>query len=255
MSTILQRNPYPMIPTKTLPLMRQHWALALFVWTLSLIIPTPPASANMVLSEAILHFEPGKPLRKDIEIENVGDETLYIQVEPMIVRNPGTENEERDAFKDPREAGLLVTPNKIVVPPKGRKLVRFVVLKQPVEQDAVYRVTFKPISNELVPDKNQIGVKIVIAYQVLVLVQPIKPQPNLVVKREGNQLKFKNKGNTNVLLREGKQCPTDTANDDECETLRGNRLYAGNEWAVNLPLDRPVEYYLSIGTKNSIEKY
>ncbi len=220
-----------------------------------LAISTSPVSANMVISEAILHFEPGKPLRKDIEIENVGNETMYIQVEPMIVRQPGTENEKREIFKDPREAGLLVTPNKIVIPPKGRKLVRFVVLKQPKDKDTVYRVNFRPVSNGLVSEKEQIGVKIVIAYQVLVLVQPPKPEPNLVVKREGKRLKFKNNGNTNVLLREGKQCPSDDATEDECEILRGNRIYAGNEWTVELPTERPVEYYLSVGTKNSIEKY
>ena len=231
-----------------------HFPLLLVLCSLFLI-PASNVSANMVISEAILHFEPGKPLRKDIEIENTGDETMYVQVEPMVVRSPGTEDEEREIFKDPREAGLLVTPNKIVIPPKGRKLVRFVVLKQPINTDAVYRVTFRPISNGVEGQKNQIGVKVVIAYQVLVLVQPAKPEPNLVVKREGNQLKFKNKGNTNVLLREGKQCPSDTATEDECEMLRGNRLYAGNEWSVNLPSKRPVEYYLSVGTKNSIEKY
>ena len=219
------------------------------------ILPISPSSANMVISEAILHFEPGKPLRKDIEVENVGDETMYVQVEPMIVRSPGTEDEQREIFKDPREAGLLVTPNKIVIPPKGRKLVRFVVLKQPTEKDAVYRVTFRPVTNGVVGEENQIGVKIILAYQVLVLVQPINPNPDLIVKREGNQLKFKNKGNTNVLLREGKQCPSKNANEEDCEILKGSRLYAGNEWSVELPSKHPVEYYISIGNKNSIEKY
>jgi len=221
----------------------------------AVLLPTSSAYANMVLSEAILHFEPGKPLRKDIEIENVGDETLYIQVTPTIVNHPGTDKEERVEFKDPREAGLLVSPNKIVIPPNSRKLVRFVVLKQPKDTDAVYRVTFKPISNKLVSDEDQIGVKIVIAYQVLVLVQPANPKPNLIARREGNTLHFKNEGNTNVLLREGKQCPKDSKNDEDCEILRGNRLYSGNEWTVELPNSLPVEYYLSIGRKNSIEKY
>ncbi len=217
--------------------------------------PIANVSANMQISDAIIHFEPGKPLRKDIEVENTGDETIYVQVEPMIVHSPGTEDEERKTFKDPREAGLLVTPNKIVIPPKGRKLVRFVVLKQPKEKDAVYRVNFKPVSNGLTGEDNQIGVKIVIAYQVLVLVQPPKPTPNLIVKREGNTLKFKNKGNTNVLLREGKQCPSDNAKEEDCARLSGNRVYAGNEWSIDLPSSRPVEYYLSVGTKNTIEKY
>ena len=31
------------------------------------------AHANMVLSNVILHFEPGEPTRQDVEIENTGD--------------------------------------------------------------------------------------------------------------------------------------------------------------------------------------
>ena len=87
-------------------------------------IPLSPLSANMVLSEAIIHFEPGKPLRKDIEVENPSSENLYIEITPAVVEQPGTEDEQRIAISDPRESGLLVTPNKLVVPPGGRKLVR-----------------------------------------------------------------------------------------------------------------------------------
>ena len=237
-----------------LPKYNSHLAIYAVICFL-FALPVSSVSANMVLSEAILHFEPNKPLRKDIEVENVGGETLYIQVTPTIVNNPGTDKEERVEFKDPREAGLLVSPNKIVVPPNSRKLVRFVVLKQPKDTDAIYRVTFKPITNQLESEKDQIGVKIVIAYQVLVLVQPINPKPDLIARREGNTLHFKNEGNTNVLLREGKQCPKDSKNEEDCEILRGNRLYSGNEWSVELPNNLPVEYYLSVGRKNSIEKY
>lgn len=219
-------------------------------------IPVSQVSANMVLSEAILHFEPGKPLRKDIEVENVGDEILYIQIDPQIVRKPGTDEETRDAYTDPRDAGLLVTPNKLVIPPKSRKLVRFVVLKPASEkEDSVYRVTFKPVSNPDIPKDGNIGVKVVIAYQVLILVQPSNPEPKLVAKRNGNKLVFTNNGNTNVLLREGRQCPNKSSTEDECHHLPGQRLYAGNKWSIDLPSNKPVEYYLSIGTKNSVENY
>ena len=68
------------------------------------------------------------------------------------------------------------------------------MLKQPTEKDAVYRVTFRPVTNGVIGEKGDIGVKVILAYQVLVLVQPINPNPDLIVKREGNQLKFKNKG-------------------------------------------------------------
>ncbi len=207
----------------------------------------------MILSDAIVHFEPGKPLRKDIEVQNPSSENLYVEITPAIVSEPGSENEERITITDPRESGLLVTPNKIVVPPGGRKLVRLVSLEPLGNKERVYRVTFKPVVGDL--ESEQIGIKILIGYEVLLLMQPATPEPNLVVKRDGKTLSFANEGNTNVLLREGKQCPSSSTDSDDCESLRGKRLYPGNNWSVELPFDKPVEYQMSIGTKNSVTTY
>ena len=229
------------------------WVVNL-LWIFVLIFPVPYASANMVLSEAIVHFEPGNPLRRDIEVENPSEENLYVQVEPSIVINPGTENERREAIVDPREHGLLVTPNKLVVPPGGRKLVRLVSLQPLGKKERVYRITFKPVTGEL--ESEHIGIKILIGYEVLVLMQPAAPDPNLVAKKDGQKIFFNNKGNTNVLLREGKQCPKGVdPESEECERLGGKRLYPGNSWSVELPYNRPVDYQMSIGTKNLIKTY
>lgn len=217
-------------------------------------LPFSPLSANMVLSEAIIHFEPGKPLRKDIEVENPSSENLYIEITPAVVEQPGTESEQRVNIIDPRESGLLVTPNKLVIPPGGRKLVRLVSLKPLGEKERVYRVTFKPVVGDL--EAEQIGVKILVGYEVLVLMQPAVPEPNLLAKRSETSLSFENKGNTNILLREGKQCPKGASNDSEdCKRLNGKRLYPGNSWSVDLPFNRAVDYQMSIGTKNSVKTY
>ncbi len=233
---------------------KSYWIIAILQLSLLIGVPLSTASANMVLSDAIVHFEPGKPLRKDVEVENPSSETLYIEITPSIVRNPGTENEKRETITDPRESGLLVTPNKIVVPPGGRKLVRIVSLNSPGDDEHVYRVTFKPIVGDV--ETEQIGVKILIGYEVLVLLQPSSPEPSLVTTRSGNTLSFVNEGNTNVLLRQGTQCPKGASqNADECETLRGKRLYPGNKWSVELPYDKPVEYQMSVGTKNSVKTF
>ncbi len=63
-----------MMPRLSLVSTKRHWTLVAIALFLISILPISPASANMVLSEAILHFEPGKPLRKDIEVENPSSE-------------------------------------------------------------------------------------------------------------------------------------------------------------------------------------
>lgn len=222
--------------------------------TIAVLAPVTTASASMVLSEAILHFEPGEPLRKDIEVENPGSENLYVKIEPNVVLDPGTETERRVPITDPREHGLLVTPNKIVVPPGGKKLVRLVALQPHGKKERVYRVTFKPVVGDL--ESEQIGIKIIVGYEVLVLMQPANPDPNLVANRDGKILSFSNKGNTNVLLREGTQCPkVKKSKSDKCESLGGKRLYPGNSWSVSLPHNQPVDYQMSIGTKNITRTY
>lgn len=211
------------------------------------------ASANMLVSNSIVHFGPDQPGREDVEIENPTSEPMYIKVAPSIVHNPGTEQETRELITNPKEAGLLVSPNKLVIPPGGRKLVRFVNLRPNAQSEHVYRVAITPVVNRV--DAEVTGVKILIGYEVLVLTQPVNAQPGLVAKRAGNTLHFHNEGNTNVLLREGYQCPFETADKEECEPLTGKRIYPGNNWSVDLPLDRPVEYYLAVGRKNSVAVY
>ncbi len=212
-----------------------------------------PASATMVVSNSIIHFGPDQPNREDVEIENPTSEPMYIKVAPSIVRNPGTDAEQREMITNPKEAGLLVSPNKLVIPPGGRKLVRFVNLRPQATEEMVYRVAITPVVNEV--KANATGVKILIGYEVLVLTQPVNAQPELVAERAGNTLTFRNDGNTNVLLREGYQCPIETEDKEQCEPLSGKRIYPGNQWSVDLPLDRPAEYYLAVGRKNSVAVY
>ncbi len=221
-------------------------ALLLALWA-------TPAAASMVLSNVILHFEPGKPTRQDVEIENTGDQPMYVQVTPHTVESPGTPDEARVAITDPRQAGLLVTPNKLVVPPNGRKLLRFVNLQPGDDRERVYRVSVAPVVGDL--EARESGLKILIGYEVLVLMQPAAPAPQLAARREGRTLFFENTGNTNVLLREGRQCPTPETPAEDCALLGSKRLYPGNAWSVDLPFDREVEYYLAAGTRNSVEVY
>ena len=132
--------------------------------------------------------------------------------------------------------------------------MRLVSLEPLGEKERVYRVTFKPVVGEL--ESEQIGIKVLIGYEVLILMQPAIPDPDLIVNRTGKTLSFANKGNTNVLLREGKQCAKNkSADSDECKSLRGKRLYPGNSWSLELPYNKPVEYQISIGTKNSVKTY
>ena len=211
------------------------------------------SEANMVLSNVIVHFEPGQPNRQDVEISNQGEDTLYVEVEPHEMIAPGTGEEGRTPIVDPRTAGLLVTPNKLILPPGATKVIRLVKMGRS-EQERVYRIAAKPVTGG-VEEATHSGLKIMVGYEILAIVYPDAPAPQLDVERQGQMLTVRNTGNTNVLMREGYQCAEAQALPEECTPLPSKRMYPGNEWQLQLPHDLPVKYYQSVGTRNSVAEY
>ena len=205
------------------------------------------AHASMAVSKAIVHFEPGKSTREDVMISNKDSEPLYVKVEIIEIKNPGMDNEVRAVVKNPKQSRFLVTPNKLVVPPGGRKAVRLVNLAPNLDKERVFRVNLTPVAVD--EEAEQSTVKVLVAYQLLVLMQPQSPKADLVSKREGNKLILENKGNSNALLRSGLLCakPDDQSS---CTELPTKRLYAGNKWELDLEKSGSVSYIKATGLQN-----
>jgi P pilus assembly chaperone PapD len=197
-----------------------------------------PASADMYVDRSIVVFEPGQPARQDIKVSNSEPEEIYVQVDVLEVINAGTPDETREVVTDPSKLKLLATPNKLIVPANGQKLIRIVNLQVDNKEERIYRINVTPIVPPLEEDSSQL--RIVVAYQILAIIQPNDAASTLNVQRNGTIVTFVNNGNTNVLLSDGKQCdPTNPAN---CSDLTSRRLYANNEWQLELPYDAPVTY-------------
>lgn len=169
------------------------------------------------------------------------------------MHKPGSDDQSREVFDNPKEAGLLVSPNKLIVPPNGRKLLRFVNLNPNPNEEKVYRVSITPVVGDLTAKKS--GVKIMIGYEVLVIVHPTNGTVDLVHERTENKLTVSNKGTQNVLLRKGTQCPPEVENENLCEQYPGKRLYPGNTWNLDLAKDQPVTYFLSRGKEHSVHVF
>ena len=197
-----------------------------------------PVSADMYVDRSIVVFEPGQPARQDIKVSNSEPEEIYVQVDVLEVINAGTPDETREVVTDPSKLKLLATPNKLIVPANGQKLIRIVNLQVDNKEERIYRINVTPIVPPLEEDSSQL--RIVVAYQILAIIQPNDAASTLNVQRNGTIVTFVNNGNTNVLLSDGKQCdPTNPAN---CSDLTSRRLYANNEWQLELPYDAPVTY-------------
>lgn len=199
------------------------------------------AAANILVSPTIINFLPNQLPRQDVVVMNQGDTNAYIEVTPYRVDRPGTANEKKIQIHNPKELGLLVSPNKLIIPPKQHRVLRIIQLSQSLKEDEIYRITVAPIPNKLLPvetkdiNDRKMGVRVVLAYGILAIVRPEQMRPQLLVKRQGKNLLIENKGNTNIVIVGGEQCL-----NDNCFQLPSRRIYAGNRWEVGLPFNQPI---------------
>jgi P pilus assembly chaperone PapD len=208
--------------------------------TVVLVFLAPVTQAGILLDKAIVEFKPDEPPRQDVVVINDSEtENAYVQVEVLEVVNPGTEQEERRKITDPDEMQFVASPAKLVIPPNGRKQVRLVNLAGPGDQEKVYRVNFTPVLPPLEEPGSKI--RVVVAYQVLVLIHPNEPTVDLIANRDGKTLSLQNQGNSYVFVSAGRQCNTKGEN---CQDLPSRRLYAGNTWKLDLPYTTPVTFTL-----------
>lgn len=201
--------------------------------------------AALMVNRSIITYDNPAVNREDVVIINTNEnENLYIQVDPFEVINAGNTDQELVALDITDNPEFLVTPNRLVVAPGGRSLVRFLNLLPPGEVERVYRVNLTPITPpvELEAPTGEVRsrLEVVVAYQVLVIVLPAAPRPVVNMSRDRNLAAFTNAGNSNYLLTDGMQCnPEDPR---ECEALEDRRIYPGNNWQLTLPFDGPFTY-------------
>lgn len=210
------------------------------------MILAPLGQASMVLDRSIVTFEAGKAPRQDVTVSNPDAETMFVEVEVLEVRHPGTDKEERIVVRNPEEIGLIATPKRLVVPAGASRIVRLVNLAGHGASERVYRVNVKPVAapeEEKAADdgKKSMSIKILIAYQLLIFVDPEKSEALIEGRRDGNQLHLANKGNVNTYLYDGRQCK-EGETPEQCATLQAVRLYPGNEKVLTLPRDQAIEF-------------
>jgi P pilus assembly chaperone PapD len=209
---------------------------------LAILAQPAPAAAGIAVSQMVVDMKPGGSRATDIEIYNDSAERSYVAIEPREIIDPGTAAERGAVSPDPEKLGLLVSPNRLILEPHQRRRLRLAVIGPPAGRERVYRVTVKPVAGEVSgPDS---GLKLMVGYDLLVLVRPDHGRPAVTANRSGASLAIANAGNSSVELTEGKQCDGD---GKACRPLPGKRLYAGASWAQPLegggpahgPLGRP----------------
>jgi hypothetical protein len=105
-----------------------------------------------------------------------------------------------------------VTPSRIILDPGQLRAIRVVSLDSNLTKDRIYRISITPQIGELTatPSDTQghgLAIKMLTAFDALVSVRPGNPVETLVATRQGANLVLSNRGNSNLLLLDGKICP------------------------------------------------
>ncbi len=204
-----------------------------------------PAQSEFVISNAIVEYNSRSGKQIDIQLISSSAENDYIEISVDEVINPGAEDEQRIPLDDPTRGGLIVTPDRMILTAGSRKTLRFVLLDDLSEKEQIYRVTARPVIKG-VSTENKMGLKILIGYEILVIVRPQFSEPGFDITRNGRILNISNTGNTNILLQQGKQCPK----PDNCISTPSLRVYSGRKETISLPHDAKVTYAIWDGESN-----
>ena len=208
---------------------------SIFVTLGFMIAAIGPASAQLQLNDFFIDLGDGaKP--GELYAANRGDETLYLQVTVEEVLNPGAEDEEIIKIANPREAGVLVSPQRLVAQPGEEKRIRIVALKD-ANEDRFFKLTVTPVVGDL-ESEEAIGVKVMIAYAAWVFLRPEgAPHPWITAEQTGAVLTLRNEGRTHAEISNANQC----GDDGDCDTIPKFRMMAGAEKVVELNSADPVE--------------
>ena len=211
-------------------------ALVLPCILLTALAPLAPAQAELAVSQLIVELKPGSSRVQDVELVNDSEERSYVSVEPREMIEPGTVRERSAAPADPEKLGLLVSPRRMILEPGQRRSLRIASLGPALPTERVYRVTVKPVVGEI---SGETGLKLLVGYDLLVLVRPGAIQSSVDADRRDGKLVIVNRGNASVELVDGKQCDL---SGRSCRELPGKRLYAGASFEQALPSPNAGEY-------------
>lgn len=203
----------------------------------SVMLLAQPAQAELEVSQLVVEFKPAMSRTGDIEVANNSAERSYVVVEPREISNPGTPSEGQVTSPDPARLGLLVSPGRFILEPHQRRTLRVAAIGAAGDRERIYRVTVKPVSGEVAGKES--GLKLLVGYDLLVLVRPKAIRNDVKAERSGLRLTLVNHGNASVEVAEGKQCDSKGGG---CQPLPSKRLYAGASWTQVLPRTTGGEY-------------
>ena len=224
---------------------------------------TSAVQAQITVDRSVIEFTGGAAVQ-DVEVMNNGRTKAYLDLKVAEIIDPGSDEPTRVELDDPRTAPVLVSPRQLLVPPGARKRLRVILREASADTERVFRLRIAPYTGkarleEPAEGEKATAVRVLVGYDLLLLSRPADARADLKVTRGPDSMEFRNEGNTNVLLRRIEQCERDAA-EDSCVEIGPSRLYAGESYRIDLPLQGPAERFpvkvlQSVGLESTVGIY
>jgi len=204
-------------------------------------------------------------------IYNTGDSTAFVRVDLLEIK-PGRKTGETEvpqkelSGKTPERNRLIVTPQRLIIPPAGFQTVR-ILWPGERESERYFRVRFTPVMpeaddsfgldkkamSEYRKDTLHAGLNVLTGYGTIVIIQPGKPQFNTITDSTGAAgITVKNNGNATVSLDNIRQCKT--ANTD-CGAVTREFILPGRTLTVEKKAGYKTNFTLIEGNSKRVLSY
>lgn len=184
------------------------------------------SNAQIIVSDAILEFKNTDRLISSIAVGNASsNKNLHLTSSVQEVLNPASDNLRHVVSED-----VFTVPKTFTLNPRSQHTIRIASKTRPKNIERIFRITFNPTKITKNTNVNASSIDVFTTTAVMVILNPPEPIENLTWVRTENNIKFKNEGNTNIILRRDGFC----AKNIPC-TIKGQRLWTGDTWNLKLP--------------------
>ncbi|WP_222961024.1 molecular chaperone [Providencia rettgeri] len=166
---------------------------------------------------------------KTVQVSNVGDKTLYLNIELVRIDNPGLSPEKKTTLGDIAKPQLIVTPAKLTLGPGQKRDIHLTALASPA-QETVYRLYIVPVSSIKIvgddsTDKIRAPLTFGIGYGVVIYHRPQKEKQTVSWTHacvDGNMI-LKASGTVHVTLTQLEANPNDEKLGHELKLFPGTQ--------------------------------
>jgi hypothetical protein len=244
---------------------------------LSLIAFNSSAIDNQItINQSIINYNNNGNLSKKFDVKSGFPHRSYVTTELYEIVNPGKVNQRKILYKavdkntvygekilnemskkgieikHPFDSDMHQNPSKIILEKKGdfldTKSMSIINLNKNLEKERVYRLKVFPIVKGFTKKNKTNGVKIMMQYEVLLLVQPVNPILKYNYTLENKSLYIENTGNSNFIIEKMTQCDKKKEN---CYEITPKRIYADANYNFKLKYNTNVVSRFDFGGKRT----